>query len=131
MVYTLPAPSSATPAAAIPVNNEFVVGAIGVVVLPLLEVALSTTSTDPVTVPPSPTSITEVAGVPVVGVNGTLIVSVADRGPAAEGVAVTATLQSKEKSAFCVPQVAVPSAISGAVASAAVGAAVPAAASGT
>src|SRR5580704_260466 len=105
----LPAPSSATLAAVIPVNKGFVVGDSGVVV-PFVEVALSKARTDPEADPFSAILATVVAAEPPLGVNGTLTVKVADRKPAADGVTVTATSQSKELSAFCDPQVTVPTA---------------------
>ena len=109
----MPAPSSATPVGVMELKNVFVAGATGVVVVPTVVVALSIASTDPVAEPPSSRLASAVAGVPLVGVNGTLIVSVAERGPAAEGVVVTGTVHSKEKSAFCAAQVTAPAVISG------------------
>ncbi len=96
-------------------------GAIGTVVLPDIEVVPSKASTDPVAVPPNPTLTTAVAGEPEVGLTGTLTVNVAERRPAAEGVVVTGTLQSKEKSPFCAPQLSVPTVTSGVVVSVAAG----------
>src|SRR5580692_3240010 len=101
-----------------PLKIAFVVGAIGVVVLPDIEVALSTTSTDPVTVPPNPKLMTAASEELEVG---TVAVNVAERTPAADGVVVTGTLQSKEKSAFCAPQLSVPTVASGVVVSVAIG----------
>src|SRR5580704_3924511 len=115
-----PAPSSATPAAAIPVKNGFAMGDSRVVV-PFVELALSKASTDPEADPFSAILATAVAAEPPLGVNGTLTVRVADRRPAAEAVTVTATLQSKESSAFCDPQLTVPAVASGVVVSVAAG----------
>jgi hypothetical protein len=121
IAYTFPAPSKATPAGAIPLKIAFVVGAIGTVVLPDVEVAPSKANTDPVAVPPNPTLTTAVDGEPEIGFTGTLTVNVVERRPAAEGVVVTGTLQSKEKSPFCDPQLSVPTVTSGVVVSVAVG----------
>src|SRR5207253_5903858 len=86
-------------------------GAIGVP----FEVAESIASTEPVAFAPRLTLSTKIVCAADVGVNGSEMLSVPERGPAAEGVVVTGTEQSKEWSAFCAPQVRVPAAISGVV----------------
>src|SRR5205807_2037942 len=77
------------------------------------EVAESIARTEPVAFAPRLTLSTEVVCAAEVGVNGREMLSVLERRPAAEGVVVTGTEQSKEWSAFCAPQVSVPAVTSG------------------
>src|SRR5580698_9877378 len=85
--YTLPAPSAATAAGAMPLRMALVVGAIGVVVPLAVVDALSKASADPDTEPPSAISA-------VAPLDAFATVSVAERKPVAEGVLVTAIVQS-------------------------------------
>src|SRR5580658_6537006 len=98
IAYTFPAPSSATPSGTISLSTTFVLGATGVVTPLAVVVALSATNTDPEMTPPSarlPEAFCQLAA-------GKVTVSVAERRPTAEGVAVTVTRQSTELSPFCV-----------------------------
>jgi hypothetical protein len=98
IVYTLPAPSSATPTGARELKSELVAGARGVVVPADVVEALSSVRTEPATVLLSAMFAIAFCQLP----EGNAIDSAAERWPAADGVAVAVAVQSTELSAFWV-----------------------------